>query len=406
MGNLPGWWLGEADGRHDEPYISPERWDHELKATGFSGVGAVIYDHEPPYQINATMVIAPTADNAITRKTPKRITLLHNNNPINPLILLHLETQNLGVDLRSISQTPPPNQDIISLLDLSDPPFLSNISSEKFTCLLYWLTALRSSGVLWLTRSAQLQCQDPRYGLILGLARTIRSELSIDFATLELDALDAQSFSTIPKVLGKFQRRRRDAELDPDFEYAVLRGVIHIPRFRWISVPRELSREVVREEGVVKKLVIGKPGLLQTLQWERRPRKALKDDEVEVDIRAVGLNFKDVLIAMGIIEGPVIEGKGLGCEGAGVIRRVGPAVRHLKPGDRVIAFEGGCFSTLLTVESRLCAKIPDDLGFEDAATMPSVYGTVVHSLIDIGGLKRGQVSLPFRMELRLFRLLN
>lgn len=44
MGVLPGWWLGKADGRPIEPYISPERWDKELLAAGFDGVDAVHHD--------------------------------------------------------------------------------------------------------------------------------------------------------------------------------------------------------------------------------------------------------------------------------------------------------------------------------------------------------------------------
>jgi NADPH:quinone reductase-like Zn-dependent oxidoreductase len=41
-----------------------------------------------------------------------------------------------------------------------------------------------------------------------------------------------------------------------------------------------------------------------------------------------------------------------------------------------------CFSTLVTVPAKLCAKIPDNLSWEDAATMPCVFGTVVHALLE------------------------
>lgn len=105
---------------------------------------------------------------------------------------------------------------------------------------------------------------------------------------------------------------------------------------------------------------------------------------------------QDVLIAMGIVDGRDEEGNSLGCECAGVIRKVGSNVRHLKEGDRVMVFSAGSFCTRMRTPSRLATKIPDSLTFEDAATMPCVYTTVLRSLIDIGRLTKGQVSSSFK----------
>lgn len=84
--------------------------------------------------------------------------------------------------------------------------------------------------------------------------------------------------------------------------------------------------------------------------------------------------------------------KGIGLEGAGIVRGVGPEVKDFKVGDRVILFEHGCFSTRIAISAKLCAKIPGDLSFEEAATLPCVYSTVIHSLLTIGRLEKGQVS--------------
>jgi NADPH:quinone reductase-like Zn-dependent oxidoreductase len=82
---------------------------------------------------------------------------------------------------------------------------------------------------------------------------------------------------------------------------------------------------------------------------------------------------------------------GIGLEGAGVVRGVGSGARDFKVGDRVIMFEHGCFSTRLAVSAKLCAKIPGDLSFEEAATLPCVYSTVIYSLLTVGRLEKGQV---------------
>ncbi len=80
-----------------------------------------------------------------------------------------------------------------------------------------------------------------------------------------------------------------------------------------------------------------------------------------------------------------------GYEASGVIRRVGPGVQHLRVGDRVMALAGGTFATSVKTTELLCVKIPDSLGFDDAATIPIVYTTAAYSLFDIGGLRKGQV---------------
>jgi NADPH:quinone reductase-like Zn-dependent oxidoreductase len=93
---------------------------------------------------------------------------------------------------------------------------------------------------------------------------------------------------------------------------------------------------------------------------------------------------------MGIVEG--VEGD-LGLEGSGVITRTAPGVESLRVGDRVLICNGGSLATTMVTTAKLCAKIPDGLSFEDAATMPCVYSTVIHSLVNVGGLESDQSVL-------------
>ena len=99
---------------------------------------------------------------------------------------------------------------------------------------------------------------------------------------------------------------------------------------------------------------------------------------------------------MGLINSDLIdddkEGSGLGCEASGVIQRVGPDVKDLEPGDRVLTLASSAFSTVLTTSASLCARMPDEMSFEQAATMPCVYSTVIYSLLELGQLDADQVS--------------
>ena len=62
-------------------------------------------------------------------------------------------------------------------------------------------------------------------------------------------------------------------------------------------------------------------------------------------------------------------------------------------GDRILGMAAGSFATRLVALEELCSTIPDDLSFVDAATMSSVYDTVVHSLLDLARLEKGQTVL-------------
>ena len=89
----------------------------------------------------------------------------------------------------------------------------------------------------------------------------------------------------------------------------------------------------------------------------------------------------------------IVDGSGLGCECSGIIKEIGPEVKDLKVGDRVCVFGPDTYATILRTTSDHCAVMPDELSFEDAATMPCVYGTVIHGVIDLARLERGQVRV-------------
>lgn len=97
---------------------------------------------------------------------------------------------------------------------------------------------------------------------------------------------------------------------------------------------------------------------------------------------------KDVMIAMGIVQGPK---DCLGFEASGVITRMGSAVNHVKVGDRVLTTYAGLFSTRKVIPSQFVFPIPAVFTFKEAVTMPIVYLTVIYAIITLGQLEKGQV---------------
>ena len=96
---------------------------------------------------------------------------------------------------------------------------------------------------------------------------------------------------------------------------------------------------------------------------------------------------------MGIVEagtgGP--DSSDFGFEGTGIVSSIGPNVEHLVVSDRVAFSSVGCFTTSLSMHEDDCTKIPDSLSFEDAATIPCVYGTAMYGLMELARLEKGQV---------------
>lgn len=385
MGILPGWWLGAEDGRPNEPYISAERWDKELRKAGFSGTDSLVYDDDMPYQINVNIISSP----AETILYPREVTLLCEPeiSPISRHVEAMFTQRGYKVELSALDQMPPAHQDIVSLVDLT-APFFDKISARNLSAFQSYVGNLKSSGILWVTRSAQVGCKDPRYSQVLGTARTVRSELLVDFATFEMDTVDPSALGSLFDVFSKFQRRTKELELDPDWEYALFEGAIQIPRYHWVSTVEKLA--AMSGEELPRRLDVGKSALLQSLRWVQKRPIVLTHDQIEVEPRAVGLNFRDILVCMGIVEATK---EGLGLEGSGIIRQIGPGVKSWKVGDRVLISTDGCFSTRLVVSSKQIARMPDDLSFEEGATMPCVYSTAVFSLLEIGRLEKGQSVL-------------
>ena len=287
MGVLSGWWLGAPDERPDEPYVSPARWEKELLAAGFSGAESVTYDEEAPYHLNAVIVARPQ----VVDLQAKSLTLLclNESEDLTGEIAAQFQRHGYKVDMCTLYQRPPPDQDIVALLDLNGP-FLDQITAEQFETLQNFLHGLVSAGVLWVTRNAQVSCEDPRYAQILGLARTIRSEMSLDFATLEMSRYDLTSGKFLMDVFERFHGRIKGGNIGPDFEYVVFNDQIHTGRYHPQSIMKQIRSH--SDSDTVVSLGIGKYGMLQTLQWVKQEPESLGDEEVEIDMKAVGMNFK------------------------------------------------------------------------------------------------------------------
>jgi acyl transferase domain-containing protein/NADPH:quinone reductase-like Zn-dependent oxidoreductase/acyl carrier protein len=134
-------------------------------------------------------------------------------------------------------------------------------------------------------------------------------------------------------------------------------------------------------------LTVTTPGRLDALQWQEISRRPPGAGEVEIEVEAIGLNFRDVLSVLDMYHG---EGSGLGGEVAGTIVALGPGIRDLTVGDHVAAFAFGGFSSFVTTHADLTLRKPGNWSFADIATVPVAFATAHHALVDCARVQAGE----------------
>lgn len=174
-----------------------------------------------------------------------------------------------------------------------------------------------------------------------------------------------------------------DAEEDQVAFRQQERYVAHLTRY----VAKPVSTKSVSPDQQPVQLTIATRGTLDNLALQPLTRRQPGAGEVEIRVRATGLNFKDVLNALGMYPG---DAGPLGGECAGEVVALGTGVDGLQVGDAVAALAPGSFSTFVTTRADFVVPKPAQLTFEEAATIPIPYLTAYYTLCYLGRLSAGE----------------
>ena len=213
-------------------------------------------------------------------------------------------------------------------------------------------------------------------GAVWGLVRAAQAENPGRFMLVDLDN-EQDSWDVLDRVLG----------IDEP-QLTIRRGVVRAPRLATLkssgvlALPTDSSRwqlDVV-ERGTLESLA-----LLPDASAGTPPGAG----QVRVAVRAAGLNFRDVLMALDVYP----ERATIGGEGAGVVLEVGPGVEDLAPGDRVMGLLEGAFASTALADRRLLAPMPEGWSFARAASVPIAFCTAYYGLVDLAGLREGESVL-------------
>jgi acyl transferase domain-containing protein/aryl carrier-like protein len=148
-----------------------------------------------------------------------------------------------------------------------------------------------------------------------------------------------------------------------------------------------IIRPFIKAQDESFRLEITEPGTLENLELRANPRVSPAAGEVEIEVHAAGLNFVDVLKALGMAPSFSDGSVSLGGECSGKITAVGEGVMAHQVGDEVIAIGSGCFGKYVTTDADLVQRKPPSLTFAEAATIPVAFVTANYALHHLGRLR-------------------
>ena len=138
-------------------------------------------------------------------------------------------------------------------------------------------------------------------------------------------------------------------------------------------------------------------GSLDGVSLKRVDRRSPGPHEVEVAVHTASLNFRDVVLTMGLVDGLERENSAgkrrLGSDFAGVVSRCGSEVKNFRPGDRVFGLAPASLASHAVTHELLVAHRPDSLDEIAAAGVPLAYVTAWYALRRLARLTRGETLL-------------
>lgn len=409
---------GEEDYRRTGPCISINEWDNLMRTTGFSGTDLNIPDYLDKRCHEYTIMISTAVAEANKEIPPTMIgevpfstacVVVDNRSVLQQEVAnklkdrlwttvswaCHIVTLHQIMDLDNLNKTP-----CVFLIEL-ESALLRDLDEKGLAALQCVLR--ECPGVLWITNGGGTLYSNPQLHLIDGFSRVARTEFSdLNLVTLAFDAFSLASvgwpidkhLDQILQILNHQFSRSTDV-IEP--EYLQKHGRLEIAR---VAEARKLNNSIHRKirayqremqdfgNGPPLALHVESPGLLESLRFiECPPSPTLGPGQLQIEIRATGVNFLDCLTALG-----QVDSTKMGAECAGIVTKVGPQCEYV-PGDRVIALARDTYRSFTHASSRSVTKLPDGVSFAEGSALPVVFLTAWIALHDTAHLQSGETVL-------------
>jgi phthiocerol/phenolphthiocerol synthesis type-I polyketide synthase C len=433
-GAVPGWWNDSAEGPQESVQQQPEYWQHYLQQIGFGQLRRYEYGSGSrcgAYALLAQCDTGSAIESVLAAPASSRHWLLLADAggisaPLAACLASHLSQEGdrtsvatagdaaaLAQTLSAVTAAGGPLCGIVHLSGLGAaetalPTALLEVQVERCATAANLIQACESTEIdaacCFVTANAfrhllpdrQLSAGEAQSDIVdaslAGFARTLMNEAPIGAVRLIDLEINESSVESTAALLA------RELRIDDTEQEIILTtgGARYAPRLRACEPPGGPCADAPLA-GTRRALGFAVPGQLRNLHWDTVPLGELGHEDIEVSVRATGLNFRDVMYALGLLSDEGVEqgfaGPTLGLEFSGVVARLGAGVSGFAIGDAVVGFAPSSFGDRLVTPAGAVSHIPAGLSFEAAATIPSTFFTAYYSLRTLAGLREGEKVL-------------
>jgi NADPH:quinone reductase-like Zn-dependent oxidoreductase/acyl carrier protein/SAM-dependent methyltransferase len=401
FGQGPGWWLAGSRTSDRSPLRSAEEWCTELTAAGFRSADAASSAWAPwPCAILWGTAPSPQETSRSDPGEPRSVVIVGGDAALAAVVRDRLDEAGhrvmlggqanpfaSGLQDQSGGDAPPPT--ILFMAERSRPGDPTELASQQIAALAQLATeAAERRSELWvITCDAQQSSEmGETSGLAAGALWSFARVLANEMPRLSLRLLD------LPATLAANDRARQiAAELSAS---STEEEIVWTPEGRHVLRVRRGFPPRLADPSDILTLGSRHPGGLDSLGWEVKAPRPVGPGQVEVEVHAAGLNFRDMMWAMGLLpEEALIDGFAgatFGLECAGVIRSIGSDVEGWAVGDRVMGFAPASLGTRVVTLADALAPIPPGMSFAAAATVPVTFVTVTYALGHLAKLAPGE----------------
>lgn len=417
FGLTSGWWrFTDTDLRPDYPLLSPQGWRDLLDQQGFTGTQIISPQLKPETNRHAENSLIVTSkvvsdlesssgtcsDRRILLVTPQDSAIQHS---LRSSLHDHcrsldsfawdqqLDSTQSGDSLISVVQNSQLT-DLVILLDEDTYTEDVDVVTRAYHQTEHFLTLLQRLIAYAADTSRQVD-KMPRLWLVTTGSQSISAGDKVDLTHAALIGM----WRTLVLEQPTWNCSSIDLELG---QSAQLRGAVVADEI--LAAGSEQEPEVAFRSGqrLVRRLQrtpanrltganssrvleIAERGSLDGLRLAQRPRRSPARGEVEIAVRAAGLNFRDVLNTLDLYPSQ----PPLGAECTGVVCRLGEGVLEFEVGQRVAVLAAETLADFVTAPIESVVILPESIDFEQAATIPVAYLTAAVSLLDLGQLLPG-----------------
>ncbi len=445
FGMTEGWWLFEdTDIRPKHATMSPEKWKKVLKTSGFTD--AVHYSDFEQNNVSCQSVILARNPKLKIEKDQKE------NGTVMKEGTYLVFADNKGVSEKLLKKLAGRKKEFVivrkasEFKQLEDEFYIDTLSQSQVDKVIDYMSGKKNfDGILFcwgfdlpgndqlsfetIERAESLasatlmnimkklnKCNfesNPRIWVLFNGAQSVGdSPKQVDLSSQGLRGVAKVALNEFPNynlTLVDFSLVVSETELDVFVDELFAPDRVDELAFRgskrYVNVLERLSVDNIEQQALQEVPAEGFPyiatiseyGVLDNIVLRKTKRREPQSDEVEVKIKASALNFRDIMIAMGLLSDAAVDGglfgRTFGLECSGVISAIGKNVKGLKIGEEVMATAPSCIAGFAYPKACHVVKKPKRLNWHEAASLPVVYTTAYFSLIHHCRLAKGEKIL-------------